>query len=271
MDDVGFLLTMQIGAQSRVSMRCLPIPVLSGPTSGATWALDIWEWYVQVRRWAIGTADNFHYMCVKMGNLPFIAAFNFTLGYFLYYGIILCSGPLFSLNSCVFQFVCPDDSESAWGNGHGTHWLADWFGSGNVTPNRLLFILSSLPYVFYACMFFLDAWWCKYILHVQEDISLPRNIMHWLMVGPSMIAYSLTQLHGYNVIAFKGKVGACIHQLAGKATLSTGQGLDGLNRVASPATAAATADRIADEQFEEDEATAAESGQSSASGAAYDQ
>jgi hypothetical protein len=60
---------MMIGSQSRVKMRALPVPVLSGPTSGATWAKDIWEWYVQVRRWGIGTADDWHYYCVKVCHL----------------------------------------------------------------------------------------------------------------------------------------------------------------------------------------------------------
>jgi hypothetical protein len=43
MDDVGYLLTLQIGSQQRVRIRCLPVPVLSGPTSGATWSADVFE------------------------------------------------------------------------------------------------------------------------------------------------------------------------------------------------------------------------------------
>lgn len=45
MDDVGYLLTMQIGTQHRVRVQCLPVPVLNGPTAGETWTLDIKEWY----------------------------------------------------------------------------------------------------------------------------------------------------------------------------------------------------------------------------------
>lgn len=44
MDDVGFLETMMIGTQSRIRIRALPVPVLSGPTSGETWWKDIKEW-----------------------------------------------------------------------------------------------------------------------------------------------------------------------------------------------------------------------------------
>jgi hypothetical protein len=54
MDDVGYLLTMMIGTQKRICIRLLPVPVRSGPTSGATWVADVKEWYIQVRRWGIG-------------------------------------------------------------------------------------------------------------------------------------------------------------------------------------------------------------------------
>jgi hypothetical protein len=54
MDDVGYLLTMMIGTQKRIRIRMIPVPVRSGPTSGATWLADVHEWYIQVRRWGIG-------------------------------------------------------------------------------------------------------------------------------------------------------------------------------------------------------------------------
>jgi len=54
-------------------------------------------------------------------------------------------------------------------------------------------------------MFLLDSIWVRTILKVKEDIGFFRNVFHWLMVGPSMVAYSLAQLHGYNVLMVKGK------------------------------------------------------------------
>jgi hypothetical protein len=54
MDDVGYLLTMMIGTQKRMRIQLLPVPVRSGPTSGATWLSDVKEWYIQVRRWGLG-------------------------------------------------------------------------------------------------------------------------------------------------------------------------------------------------------------------------
>ena len=178
--------------------------------------------------------------------------------------IILCSGPIFSLNANFTTLICPDDDASKWSSGPSLQWVRNLSVGGHaLTPSKILFILGLAPYFFYACMFILDSIWIRVILHMHEDIGLVRNIMHWIMVGPSMIAYSFTQLHGYNVLAFKGKVGACIHQLAGKATLGTGVGLDGLNKKSATGTAgkslndddpmqndAAVATQIADEQFE---------------------
>ena len=196
-----------------------------------------------------------------MSQLPLVAAITFTMGYFLYYGVILCSGPLFSVNSCAFAAICPDSSASAWGSGPSLEWIPRTFGE-HATPNHVLFALSLLPYFFYACMFLLDSIWIRAILHTKEDISAPRNLMHWLLVGPSMVLYSLVQLHGYNVLALKGKVGACIHQLAGKATLGGGAGMNeqqGPGSLNSPA--GSTAARLADEAFAQEDAEAAERGQ----------
>lgn len=174
--------------------------------------------------------------------------------------IILCSGPIFSLNANFTTLICPDNDADKWTEGPSLQWVRNIsIGGHALTPSKVLFILGLAPYFFYACMFLLDSIWIRAILHMKEDISLPRNILHWIMVGPSMIAYSFTQLHGYNVLAFKGKVGACIHQLAGKATLGTGVGLDGLNKKGAAAgkslnddmqNDAAVATQIADEQFE---------------------
>jgi len=274
MDDVGFLLTMQIGSQQRVHIRCLPVPVLSGPTSGATWSADVYEWYVQVRRWAIGTADNFHFMMVKVARLPISAAVLFTFGYFLYYGLILCAGPLFTMNSCIYGAICRDSRASDWSGGP----QLDWLTRHGLQPNTVILFLTTLPMLFYAMMFVLDGVWCAAILKVKEDISLPRNILHWLLIGPAMVMYSLTQLHGYNVLAVKGKIGACVHQLAGKATLGTGAGLGGdvlvaataagssasaspsLDRAPSSSPVGGVADRMADAAFEEESAVMAELG-----------
>ncbi|CAF1365259.1 unnamed protein product [Adineta steineri] len=206
MDDVGYLLTMMIGTQKRMRIRLLPVPVRSGPTSGDTWFHDVKEWYIQVRRWGIGTADNFHYFVVKIPRLPIFASFIFTIGYFLYYGVILCSGSLFGVSTIFFPLICPDTK---------LIWLPKLFQS----HHTLILIGIIIPQLLYGALFILDAIWCRWTLHVKEDIFILRNILHWILTPFTLIALSLVQLWSYIVLAALGKR-ACIHKVAGKATLA---------------------------------------------------
>ncbi|CAF0997546.1 unnamed protein product [Rotaria sp. Silwood1] len=206
MDDVGYLLTMMIGRQKRIRIRLLPVPVRSGPTSGDNWLNDVKEWYTQVRRWGIGTADNFHYFAVKVPRLPILASCIFAIGYFLYYGVILCSASLFSVSSGFFPLLCPNFE---------LPWLPKQFHAYYLH----LLIAIIIPQLLYGILFILDAIWCKWTLNVKEDIFILRNILHWILTPLTLIALSLVQLWSYIVLAVQGKK-ACIHKLAGKATLA---------------------------------------------------
>ncbi|CAF1128458.1 unnamed protein product [Rotaria magnacalcarata] len=206
MDDVGYLLTMMIGTQRRIRIRLVPVPVRSGPTSGDTWLNDVKEWYIQVRRWGIGTADNFHYFAVKIPRLPILASCVFAIGYFLYYGVILCSASLFNVSSVFFPLLCPKFE---------LHWLPKPF-----EPFHLQILLGIIvPQLLYGILFILDAIWCRWTLNVKEDIFILRNILHWILTPFTMIALSCVQLWSYIVLAVQGKK-ACIHKVAGKATLA---------------------------------------------------
>lgn len=206
MDDVGYLLTMMIGTQKRIRIRLVPVPVRSGPTSGDTWLADVKEWYIQVRRWGIGTADNFHYFMVKIPSLPLLASLVFSIGYFLYYGVILCSASLFNVSSAFFPLLCPDME---------LYWLPKPF-----QPYQLLILVGLIiPQILYAGLFIFDAIWCRWTLKVKEDIFILRNILHWILTPLTLIVLSLIQLWSYIVLAVQGKQ-ACIHRVAGKATLA---------------------------------------------------
>jgi hypothetical protein len=65
----------------------------------------------------------------------------------------------------------------------------------------------------------LDAAWCRWTLKIKEDIFILRNILHWILTPFTLIALSLIQLWSYIVLAVRGKK-ACIHHVAGKATLA---------------------------------------------------
>jgi hypothetical protein len=219
MDDVGFALTLMCGSRSSIGLRLLPLPVISGPTSGATWWQDVCEWYLQVRRWAIGTSDNFHFFVVHLAGLPLLPAIRFALGYFLYYGLVLCSMSLFAVLAAMLPVLYPDytwDEAGALSLSMSSlpgHVLA------SLTARQVLLSLCLAPYPLYCLMFLLDRLWVAHVLHVHEPIPLWRNALHFLLTPLTLVLLSLVQLWGYITVALRGKK-ACTHHLAAKAQLN---------------------------------------------------
>lgn len=66
----------------------VPVPILSGPTSGRVIEDELWEWARQARRWTIGAAEVFHYFMVKSRNIPFFTALSWGFTFIIYYGNI---------------------------------------------------------------------------------------------------------------------------------------------------------------------------------------
>ena len=64
----------------------VPVPVLSGPTSGRVIEEEVEEWARQARRWTIGAAEVFHYFVVKSPGIPFFTALSWGITFILYYG-----------------------------------------------------------------------------------------------------------------------------------------------------------------------------------------
>lgn len=200
MDDIAYLINCMIGTQKRVKIRVLDVPVLSGPTSGVSFTNELYEWYIQNRRWGIGTSDIFHYYIVKLGRLPFVTIFSFGFSYFLYYGCMLCASSIFTLTTLAYPSICPSTA---------IDWLPK-FGDFEVTPTRAFLLLAAFQYAMFGMVYILDAIWIRVVLNIQEDISLLRNVFHWLMTGPTILAYSLVQLYSFWLVVWKGK-SACAH------------------------------------------------------------
>ena len=54
MDDIICLIRWMGVTKTRLGIQMIPVPVISGPTSGDTVESDITEWARQARRWTIG-------------------------------------------------------------------------------------------------------------------------------------------------------------------------------------------------------------------------
>lgn len=52
----------------------VPVPVISGSTSGETIEIELIEWPRQARRWTIGAAEVFHYFIIKSKRMSWRAA-----------------------------------------------------------------------------------------------------------------------------------------------------------------------------------------------------
>lgn len=66
MDDIIYTLSCMRATGSRIRIRTIDIPTLSGPTSGVTMMDEFKEFVVQGERWTIGACEVFHYFFVKL-------------------------------------------------------------------------------------------------------------------------------------------------------------------------------------------------------------
>ena len=81
----------------RLKIIMVPIPTLSGPTSGRVVEEELWEWALQARRWTIGAGEVFHYFMVKSKNIPFLTSLSWGTSFIFYYGILLCCSHLYGV------------------------------------------------------------------------------------------------------------------------------------------------------------------------------
>jgi hypothetical protein len=77
--------------QKRVEILMIPMPVISGPTSGTSQWEEFSEWFRQSERWTIGACEVFHYFVVKRRRYNCSAALSYGTWFVIYYGFILCS------------------------------------------------------------------------------------------------------------------------------------------------------------------------------------
>jgi hypothetical protein len=214
MEDIIMNLILMNGIGKRVPIVLLPIPTLSGPTSGATYWQEFTEWRLQVRRWTIGAAEVFHYYVTKLlrGNFEIKGGLNYGFVFTWYYGIMLCVTGVFGLCSMwsLPAYGCMDSSQlGGWG-------LLDTFPW--ISPTTGMVFFFGFQYMFvYATAFAADAFH-RSILGIKEPtlgfaggiVGLSRSILHWLSSHPVLWAYSVVELLAIVELAFRGRK-ICAH------------------------------------------------------------
>lgn len=197
MDDIICLIRWMGVTRQRLKISMVPVPVLSGPTSGETIESELSEWARQARRWTIGAAEVFHYFIIKSKRMPWKAAVSWGFAFVIYYGILLCTAGLFGLTSMLSMFLLVTDVP---------RWI-EYVMYGLIGLQMLSFLVAFLIDMF-----------IPRLLKVQERICLLRNVFHFMMTPFVLLAYSLVELYALHEVAIFGK-NVCKHGASKKGAL----------------------------------------------------
>jgi hypothetical protein len=218
MEDIIQDLNLMVGTGKRVTIKLLPLPTLSGPTSGNSFCKELSQWFLQVRRWSIGAAEVFHYYVVKLIGRKFNLCSGLSYGFVFtaYYVFVLCVASLFPFFA-------------SWGmNMNG---CKDWSDGGSipfpyVSHGNLLWVLLVVKYVFV----FGTAWAAdaihRRILGVQEPTlgvsgglwGVLRSVSHFLSIIVVLLAYSFAKAASFFELSIRGRK-ICGHEVSCKDSL----------------------------------------------------
>ena len=197
MDDIICLIRWMGVTRKRMRISMVPVPVLSGPTSGETIEKELIEWARQARRWTIGAAEVFHYFVIKSKQMPFTAAISWGLSFVIYYGILLCTAGLFSLTSMLSMYLLVDDVPT---------WIS-----------YVMYCLAGLQMLSFLMAFVIDLFIPR-LLNVTECICLMRNVFHFIMTPLVLLAYSMVEVYALHEVIVFGKE-VCKHGASDKCAL----------------------------------------------------
>ena len=209
MDDIIALIRYTLVSKRRIKLRPVNVILLNGPTSAETYCGEIYEWSRQIRRWAIGAAEVFHYFMAKIKRMPSIlVTIIWGTSFFTYYGIVLCAAPIFSLFSpaitlAMFQVRVINES---------TLIPDDIFLYFNLSVLALQYFWFLIAFTF-AGMLLVN----KYPLqqNKKKHSWSQLNYVIWLLSVPVLFCHSCIQLFAFFEIAIRGK-SVCKHGAAKK-------------------------------------------------------
>ncbi|CAF4068338.1 unnamed protein product [Rotaria sp. Silwood2] len=197
MDDIICLIRWMGVTQQRLRISMIPVPVLSGPTSGETIEKEIIEWARQARRWTIGAAEVFHYFAVKSNRMPAVAACSWGIAFLIYYGVILCTGGLFGLTTMLSMIFLIKNVPLA--------------------VSYIMYGLFALQMLTFSIAFIIDIFIPK-LLNVDECIFFLRNLFHFITTPFVLLAYSFVEFYALHEVVIFGKK-VCKHGASAKGAL----------------------------------------------------
>ncbi|KAF4334022.1 hypothetical protein FBEOM_12150 [Fusarium beomiforme] len=213
MEDIIALIRYTIMTRREIRIRPLNLISINGPTSGANYADEIREWALQVRRWTIGAGEVFHYFIVKTYRMPSLyLSISWATRFFIYYGLVLCASAIFSvLSPIILQLINMASPE------HDRLFISDSLLS------TICFIFLGTQYVFLLIVTILVRWSLPVPGGSNTNYNngawgVSRGLLHWILMLPTILAYSVVELYSFFELALRGK-DVCKHNAASKNNL----------------------------------------------------
>lgn len=199
-DDIIAKVRWMCSTNEQVPVLLLPVPAISGPTIGTTFWLEIEEWARQIRRWIVGSSESFHYFVIHWRGKPLFSGIWWFMMFFMYYAVLLCSAGLFTVLAGIpLPWV--------------TYQTID-LGGFNFSLKNIGLLALVLQYIAFGVAFIIDRFAIR-MMTIHEDISIFRNILHWLSAPFVLLVYSLIAFWAIIKFVFVGK-GMAKHDMAAK-------------------------------------------------------
>jgi hypothetical protein len=213
MDDIIALIRYVIQTRREIRIRPLDLVCINGPTSGSSYLDEIREWALQVRRWTIGAAEVFHYFIVKTARMPSLyLSISWATRFFAYYGLVLCAGALYFVGAPpIVQGLRRAAPE------HEQLFVSDELFA------VICLVLLGTQYAFFLVATILVRWGLPVPgpggnRYNQDVKGVVRGLVHWVLMFPVVVAYSLVELYSFFELAVRGK-NVCKHNAASKDNL----------------------------------------------------
>lgn len=200
-DDIIAKVRWMCATNEQVPVLLLPVPAISGPTIGTSFVMEVKEWSRQIRRWIVGSSESFHYFIIHWRGQPLFAGLWWFFMFFMYYAVLLCCAGLFTVLAGI---------PLPW-----VHYPTIDLGIfGKLSLKHIGLVGLILQYLTFGVAFVIDRYAIR-LMTVKEDISIFRNIAHWLSAPIVLLQYSLIAFYAIMKFVFVGK-GMAKHDMAAK-------------------------------------------------------
>ncbi len=208
MDDIiCYIRWLTLSKNSELKIKPIYCATLSGPTSGDTIWSELIEMIRQGQRWAIGSAEVFHYFLTKIRRINMLVAIIWTFNYLNYYAGFLCAQSLLFISTSISLTLSYFISDTSTTDNFDFRNLFMFFPVFLYAINLMMIILNKI-----AVNGFLKD------LGVKENLGIFRQIFHFILTVPTQIFYSFIVFYGFfSIIIFGKKI--CKHGASNKENL----------------------------------------------------